>query len=174
MSAFSPFEPDGAGLPAERILTLSDITLLVLCCMLALNFLLVPLLDFTQTLEIDLPRLEGGEAAPAPTTIQGETNPVIIAQLSDPAAGSVEERLTLAVDGRPVALSMLARRLRQGTPPTANHIEFRGDAALTTQDLVEVLMAVEESGLELPGGVQIHVEISPVTDRIPQSTGGTI
>ncbi|MBN1475478.1 hypothetical protein JXA47_01870 [Candidatus Sumerlaeota bacterium] len=174
MSSLSPFEPDGAGLPAERILTLSDITLIVLCCMLALNFLLVPLLDFTRTLEIDLPRLEGGEATPAPPVNQGQINPVIIAQLSDPGAGSAEERLTLAVDGRPVALAMLARRLRQGTPPTADHIEFHGDAALTTQDLVEVLMAVEQSGLELPGGVQIHVEVSPVTDRDPQSTGGTI
>ena len=174
MGALSPFEPDGAGLPAERILTLSDITLIVLCCMLALNFLLVPLLDFTQTLEIDLPRLEGTETASSTAMAEGQINPVIVAQLSDPGAGTAEERLSLAVDGRPVALAMLARRLRQGTPPSANHIEFHGDAALTTQDLVEVLMAVEESGLELPGGVQIHVEINPVADRSLQSTGGTI
>jgi biopolymer transport protein ExbD len=157
--SLSPFDADGSGLPAERILTLSDITLIVLACMLALNLLILPLLDFTRVLEVNLPEVEGENAAVAQAQEQAVRNPVLLAQLADPQASGVSERMTLALDGRPVLHGQLATRLRQTTQPGATHVEFRGDAALTAQDIVAILVAIDESGLDLPGGVQIRVAI---------------
>ena len=62
-------------------------------------------------------------------------------------------------------LENLPRRLRQSAPPGTDHIELHPDSALTAQDLVEILMAAEQSGLTLPGGVQIHVEVTDIAAR---------
>lgn len=155
-SRLYPFGQDGEGLPAERILTLSDITLIVLCCMLALNMLIVPLLDFQRVVEIDLPDVEQGVAA---TTGESDgSDPVLAAHLFNSAAVDFESRVALHLNGRPVTLDQLPHRLSQVTSPSAQSVRLHGDSTLTAQDIVVLLAAVGEAGLDLPRGVQIRVE----------------